>query len=117
MIEEGFFNNQISHEIIAQYLSDESLKNIDALILACTHYPLIKNEIKSLFNGKVTILDSSEVIAIALKRHLEDQRLLNQEGARPQHHFLVSDYTESFEAAARMFFHETVQLERHPLWN
>ena len=117
MIEEGFFNNQISHEIIAQYLSDESLKTIEALILACTHYPLIKNEIKSLYDGKLTILDSSEVIAKALKQHLEDQQLLNQEGSPPHHHFLVSDYTESFEASARMFFHESVQLERHSLWN
>jgi len=117
MIEEGFFNNQISHEIIAQYLSDDSLKNIEALILACTHYPLIKNEIKSLYDGKVTILDSSEVIAKALKIHLEDQRLLNQDSDPPRHHFLVSDYTESFEASARMFFHESIQLERHSLWN
>jgi glutamate racemase len=42
MIEEGFFNNQISHEIIAQYLAEPVLDNIEALILACTHYPLIK---------------------------------------------------------------------------
>lgn len=117
MIEEGFFNNQISHEIIAQYLLDASLKNIDALILACTHYPLIKNEIKALYDKKVVILDSSEVIAKALKQHLEDQRLLSDEDSQPRHHFLVSDYTESFEASARMFFHETVQLERHSLWN
>ena len=117
MIEEGFFNNQISHEIIAQYLSDEQLKDIEALILACTHYPLIKNEIKEVYNGRVTILDSSEVIAKALKLHLEDQGLLNQGASPPQHHFLVSDYTESFEASARMFFHETVHLERHSLWN
>jgi glutamate racemase len=116
MIEEGFFNNQISHEIIAQYLSDESLKDIDALILACTHYPLIKNEIKSLYNGKVTILDSSEVIARALKQHLEDERLLNDSGTPPVDHFLVSDFTESFQASARMFFHQTVRLERHSLW-
>src|SRR5688572_2737820 len=33
MIEEGFFNNQISHEIIAQYLSDPALQQIDGLIL------------------------------------------------------------------------------------
>jgi glutamate racemase len=117
MIEEGFFNNQISHEIILQYLSDESLKNIDALILACTHYPLIKKEIQGVYNGAVSILDSSEVIAKALRQHLEDQRLLNEEPVKPHHHFLVSDYTESFEASARMFFHEAVQLERHALWN
>jgi len=116
MIEEGFFNNQISHEIIAQYLSDASLKNIEALILACTHYPLIKKEIDSYYDGKMTILDSSEVVATALKKYLEKEGILNKD-ATIQEHFLVSDYTESFEAAARMFFHQAVHLEKHPLWN
>lgn len=116
MIEEGFFNNQISHEIIAQYLSDNSLKSIDALILACTHYPLIKKEIDSFYNGAMTILDSSEVIAKALKTYLEGEKKLNDQ-RNPKNYFLVSDYTESFEASARIFFHETVHLEKHSLWN
>ena len=42
MIEEGFFNNNISKTIINSYLSKPKLNKIDALILACTHYPLIK---------------------------------------------------------------------------
>jgi glutamate racemase len=116
MIEEGFFNNQISHEIIAQYLADPSLQNIEALILACTHYPLIKKEIGDYYHGKMDILDSSEIVAQALKQYLTQNNLLNQT-ATPQHHFLVSDYTESFESSARMFFHESVQLEKHMLWN
>lgn len=115
MIEEGFFNNQISHEIIAQYLADEELKNIEALILACTHYPLIMKEIGDYYNNRMTILDSSEIVAKALKRYLENEKLLN-DTPQPTHHFLVSDYTESFESSARMFFHESVHLEKHALW-
>lgn len=116
MIEEGFFNNQISHEIIAQYLSDPALAGIEALILACTHYPLIKKEISAYYKGKMTILDSSEVVAQALQRYLKEHALLNTPHAA-EHHFLVSDYTESFESSARMFFHESVKLEKHSLWN
>ncbi len=116
MIEEGFFNNQISHEIIAQYLSDPALKNIEALILACTHYPLIKKEINEFYGGKMTILDSSEVVARGLKKYLVEHSLLNS-NPHPEHHFLVSDFTESFESSARMFFHESVKLEKHSLWN
>jgi glutamate racemase len=115
MIEEGFFNNQISHEIIAQYLSDQELQNIDALILACTHYPLIKKEISQFYQGNMKILDSSEIVATALKEYLQQHDLLNGEH-HPEDHFLVSDYTESFESSARMFFHESVQLEKHQLW-
>jgi glutamate racemase len=116
MIEEGFFNNQISHEIIAQYLGDETLKGIEALVLACTHYPLIKKEINEFYQNRITVLDSAEVVAQALQRYLAYNQLLN-EGAYHENHFFVSDYTESFEASTRLFFGEKVSLEKHPLWN
>jgi glutamate racemase len=116
MIEEGFFNNQISHEIIAQYLADPALNNIDGLILACTHYPLIKKEIGQFYQDRMTILDSSEVVAMALREYLEKHDLLNGPH-EVQDHFLVSDYTESFESSARMFFHDAVTLEKHQLWD
>jgi len=119
MIEEGFFNNQISHEIIAQYLADPALEGIEALILACTHYPLIRQEILGYYQDKMIVLDSSVVVAEALKQYLESADLLNEIGTSwaGQRHFYVSDYTEAFEAATRIFFDETVKLEKHPLWN
>lgn len=115
MIEEGFFDNRISHDIIDQYLSDQSLKNIDALILACTHYPLIKAEINAYYHQKVAILDSSEAVADSLKQYLMEMNLLNS-NPQPHHQFLVSDYTESFEASTKLFFGEVVHLEKHRLW-
>jgi len=116
MIEEGFFNNQISREIITQYLSDPQLGNVDALILACTHYPLIKKEIEEYYGGKTKILDSSLAAAQSLYDYLSSQNLLNVH-PHPSHQFFVSDYTESFEAATRMFFDEAVHLESYPIWN
>jgi len=116
MIEEGFFNNQISHEIIRQYLEDETLKDIEALVLACTHYPLIKKEINEFYQNKVAILDSAQVVAQALQRYLAYNRILN-DSSDHANHFYVSDYTESFEASTRLFFGEQVTLEKHPLWN
>jgi glutamate racemase len=116
MIEEGFYNSQISHEIIAQYLDDPILASIDALILACTHYPLIEKEINEYYKSKVMVLDSSIIVAQALKMYLECNNLLNTL-ENPTHHFLVSDYTESFEASTQIFFGEKVKLEWHPLWN
>ncbi|HEY5692369.1 MAG TPA: glutamate racemase [Cyclobacteriaceae bacterium] len=116
MIEEGFFNNQISHEIIAQYLSDSELLDIESLILACTHYPLIKKEISAFYQYKVTILDSSEIVAKALKEYLEALDLLNS-APKSVKKFFVSDYTPSFEASTQQFFGQVVHLEQHRLWN
>jgi glutamate racemase len=64
----------------------------------------------------MTVLDSSEIVARALRDYLTRENLLNVVH-RPERLFLVSDYTESFAAAARMFFHDDLQLERHALWS
>jgi glutamate racemase len=116
MIEEGFFQNQISREIIAQYLSDPQLGHPDALILGCTHYPLIKKEIEEYYQGRTKVLDSSLVVAESLHSYLAEKGLLNNV-PNPESHFFVSDYTESFEASTRIFFGENVRLESHRLWN
>ena len=115
MVEEGFFNNQISHEIIAQYLSDPLLNNIQGLILACTHYPIIKKEIGEYYSVPIPVLDSSEIVAHALNQYLSSENLLNTT-PNPNHQFFVSDYTESFEASTRLFFKESVHLEEYALW-
>lgn len=115
MIEEGFFNNQISKEIIGQYLSDPALADLDALILACTHYPLIKKEIEEFYQGRITILDSSIIVASSLRKMLSELGLVNTQG-RGNHHFFVSDYTDSFESSARMFFGDSIHLECIQMW-
>lgn len=115
MIEEGFFNNKISHDIIAQYLGDPALSGIEALILACTHYPLIRKEISAFYNNSVEILDSSVIVAEALRDYLAVNDLLATHSAT-ENHFFVSDFTEAFESSTRTFFGEKVSLERHPLW-
>jgi len=115
MIEEGFFNNQISEQIIEQYLVHEQLHGIDALILGCTHYPLIKTQISNYYNDKVEVLDSAEIVARSLKAYLEFNNLLNTR-TKATYRFMVSDYTKSFEQSTKIFFQEMVELEKYPLW-
>jgi glutamate racemase len=115
MIEEGFFNNNISESVIAKYLSDPALQNIEALILGCTHYPLIKNQINEFYRGKVDIVDASELVASHLKHFLETNDLLADHLAK-DHTFYVSDFTRSFEESTKIFFEREVNLEHYPLW-
>lgn len=117
MIEEGFYNNKISHDVIWQYLAHPQLGGIQALILACTHYPLIKSEIEKFFRPPISVLDSSGVVARQLQQELDENKLLRTEAAPPSHQFLVSDFTEAFAASAEVFFGRKVKLELHRLWN
>ncbi|HNN67886.1 MAG TPA: glutamate racemase [Saprospiraceae bacterium] len=117
MIEEGFYNNSISHAILHEYLSNEVLQGIDGLILACTHYPLIKPEISSFFDHKIPIIDSAEVVAAKLKHILEKEKLLNTAEGFPNHQFYITDYSDHFVRTAKLFYGEQINLQRLNLSN
>ncbi|WP_324677282.1 glutamate racemase [Hymenobacter sp. GOD-10R] len=117
MIEEGFFENNISDNIIRTYLANPHLDGIDALVLGCTHYPLIQEEIKAYYQGRVAVLDASDVVAQHVKAYLLDHQLAAPTTANsPEHLFYVSDFTRSFEESTRIFFGYQVRLEHYPLW-
>ena len=110
MIEEGFINEKISNTVIANYLANPVLKNIDHLILACTHYPLIHKEIDEYYKGGVNVIDSANIVAIHIANELKKENLLNY-STKTEHHFYVSNYTKSFEKCAQFFFQENIKLE------
>jgi len=115
MIEEGFVYDDISNAIIRAYLSEERLSNIKSLILGCTHYPIIKNQIRKFFNFNVDVVDSANIVASNLQHILEQNHLINP-NRNPEHIFYISDYTEYFESIARMFFEERLNLVKKNIW-
>lgn len=115
MIEEGFFNNNISKTIIHSYLSRPKLKKIDAIVLACTHYPLIKPEIVAYYKDKVEIIDNAQVAAIYTKKKLAELNLLSN-AEKPKYLFYVSDFTTSFQNSTKVFFVDKVNLELKNIW-
>ena len=82
-------------------------------------YPIIKKQITSFYSllqKEVTIIDSAETVAKALKSYLEYNQLVSKtEGYQDE--FKVSDITPAFEQTARIFFGEEVNLERIPIWD
>ena len=115
MIEEGFFNNKISRTIIHSYLSKKTLEGIGTLILACTHYPLIQKEIEEYYRGQVGIIDSAEAVARSVANMLGKEGM-KAETLSGKHEFYLSDYTESFEKTARIFFDTPIRLKEMNLW-
>lgn len=116
MIEEGFIFDDISNAIIRTYLSKPELNNIDTLILACTHYPIIKNQISKYYNFRVDVIDSSRIVANYLRNLLTENDLLNP-SAKGKNRFLVSEYTDYFQTISKLFFEEEIRLEKINLWN
>lgn len=116
MIEEGFIFDDISNAIIRAYLSDETFKEIEALILGCTHYPIIKNQISKIFNFNIEVIDSARIVSMILRESLERDNLLNDSGV-VKDQFFISDYTTYFEKIARMFFEGEINLKKADIWS
>lgn len=124
MIEEGFVDGAVSEQVVRTYLSDPALDGIDALVLACTHYPLIRPTIEAHFREReaagaapVAVLDPSDVVAEHVAAHLTAAGLCAPPSETPPaHHFYVSDYTDAFAATTQLFFGRDVPLELHALW-
>jgi len=116
MIEEGFIFDDISNAIIRSYLSNETLNGIEALILGCTHYPIIKNQISKIFNFNVEVVDSARIVSMVLRDALEKNNLLNDTGI-VKDQFFISDYTLYFEKIAKMFFEGEINLKKADIWS
>lgn len=110
MIEEGFSEDKISHAVIENYLSHSRFNDIDALILGCTHYVLIRKEINAFFNGRVKLYDSTAIVAHKMKAIFETENLLSAKKSG-QNHFYVSDLTDSFQEATSRFYDAKIKLE------
>ena len=84
-------------------------KNIDTLLLACTHYPLLKNKIKKYLPSHVALISQGEIVATSLKdylhRHTEIEAKLSKHGERS---FYTTDSAEDFTNKASIFFKEPI---------
>lgn len=117
MIEEGFIFDDISNAIIRTYLSRHEIAGVKSLILGCTHYPIIKNQISKFFDFSVDVIDSSKIVAGALQELINANGMENKNPEHPFQKFYVSDITQSFRVISRMFFEQDVDLELNNIWD
>jgi glutamate racemase len=109
IVEEGLAGSKVSEEALKIYLNRPELKDISSLLLACTHYPLLHNEVQEFYKGAVEVIDSARLTAQALREELSAKGLL--ENWPPQHRFCVSELTEAFEENAKRFFGKKLDLQ------
>ncbi|MCM8825642.1 MAG: glutamate racemase [Candidatus Omnitrophica bacterium] len=78
LAEEGWFDTDVTKNIISYYVDDLLEKQIDTLILGCTHYPLLEKAIRAVVGPSVFLVDASEATGIKVKKVLQQQDLLNK---------------------------------------
>lgn len=113
-IEEGFIEHKITDCILEEYLSRSEMRDIKALILGCTHYPIIKKSIakiyQKIYHHDIDLLDASEIVATNVVTKLTQQNLLYN-NCKANRVFYVSELTEGLAKTANMFFGENIELQ------
>lgn len=79
MAEQGWINNNVAKEAIKEYMKIFKDKNLDKIILGCTHYPLFKDLIKEELGTRVEIINTGEKIAKYLNKYLTDNEIRNED--------------------------------------
>lgn len=110
MIEEGFIDEQALFPIFKRYF--DGFESTELIIPACTHYPIIYNQIESYFNNRLKVLHTPKIIAEAVIAQLEGKGLLRNSPAEQADEFHLSDLTESFKQEAEMFLGKPIHLQK-----
>jgi glutamate racemase len=134
LAEEGWAERDVARTVAAEYLTDFCGGRVDALVLGCTHYPILRRVIQETVGTDVRLIDSGEATAKTVEAALEHEKLrrrsfdtatgrLLKERARERRlcddldHFYVTDAEERFAHVAERFLGSApMRLEAVEVW-
>jgi glutamate racemase len=99
LVEEGWTNKEITRQVVKEYLKD--FKNIDSLILACTHYPILEKLIKR--EIKARIINPAESLVKELRLFLNDNSQVSSKIKKGRNHqFFFSDQPYNLKKISKL---------------
>ncbi|MFC4892697.1 glutamate racemase [Pseudofrancisella aestuarii] len=115
-IELGILQGVELEEMVNNCLKFLNSKDIEALILGCTHYSLIKNVISRYVRKNTTIIDPAELTVLEVKKYLKDRVITPSERGIQESCFFVSGDVNKFKQIGEIFLErEIVNLEKMPI--
>ncbi|KXZ38898.1 glutamate racemase [Alkalithermobacter thermoalcaliphilus JW-YL-7 = DSM 7308] len=108
IVEEGWADTDIAYMAATRYLQDLKNENIDALVLGCTHYPLLTNTVAKVMGNSVTLVNPARETAKDLKNVLMKEGLLREENKTPKYEYYVSDGPDKFKQIGENFLKKTI---------
>ena len=109
LAEEGWLDGDVPRLVAREYLAPFRKGEVEALVLGCTHYPLLRDVIAEEAGQAVRLVDSAEATAEAVERLLGAQGLLAPAGAQAEHRFFVTDVPERFAEVGARFLGRPIE--------
>ncbi len=109
LAEENLVEDEFVDLIVKKYLAQLKYKDIDTLILGCTHYPILKKPIKKYVDNKVELVDSAEETAKEVERILSENGIKNDKNTKGRTDFFVSDIPHHFKDMGNRFLGREIE--------
>jgi glutamate racemase len=110
LVEEGWLNSPETKRVIKRYLTPFKQAQVQALVLACTHYPLLKNIITPRLGKRVWVVDPAVETVKAVAGWLSEHPEVGDKLAKGPGNFYVSDWTEHTQAIAQKWLGQKIKL-------
>lgn len=109
LVEEGWIEHAVTRQIAQEYIEPLIADDIDALVLGCTHYPLLKNLLCRILGPDVKLIDSAAETAAEIGRVLREGDLEAPKNATPAHRFVASDDPLQFLQLGQRFLGDAIE--------
>jgi glutamate racemase len=109
LAESGYIDKKATYLIAEEYLADLKKKDIDTLVLGCTHYPPLKKVIGKVMGRQVKLIDSADETARTVKATLSEMGLASKRKSTPYHKYFVSDTPDRLEAISKHFLNKVIK--------
>lgn len=112
LVEEGWLHDPVTVEVASRYLKELQEKEIDTLILGCTHYPLLRSTIREIMGEKVRLVNPAYETALELGNLLKEKNLLSTGTQQEEfpYRFYVSDLANEFKNFANSILPYDVEM-------
>lgn len=113
LVEEGWLQRPETAMIVRKYLRPLKDRQIDTLILGCTHYPVLRRVIQKKIGASVVLVDSAEATALQLRAYLDSEkgRIVSRSYSTGCCRIFVTDAAEQFQRTARLIIKKPLDIE------
>lgn len=110
LIEEGWLKKPETKMILKKYLRPLKTKQIDALILACTHYPFLYKQVVKIMGKRIRVPHPGEIVADSLKDYINRHKELGiKEADKPTLNYYATNSLDSFRKQAAKFLGQPIK--------
>lgn len=109
LVEEGWLDHEVTRLVIKEYLLPLKEKEIESLVLGCTHYPVLKEAISEIMGKEIKLIDSAEAITRQVYSILKSLGWLNLSRNTSEDEFYVTDFPERFKRVGEIFLGKKIE--------